>query len=234
MPDAEALRALAEAREPRLQLVEPFFLLPGSGVTEVLLIRHAQVPEAATTEDDPLTETGREQAQALTTFLAPTQIDAIYASPAQRARETAEALTKGRGLEVVVIEALRDVDNHVPRGTSFREALTQRCGEAEAAERWTRLTQRLKFDAFGDLMETSTALRRRVTDAIDALIEKHAGGRIAVVSHGPPIAAYVSQVAGSEEDFIYYPRLTSITSVLARGEARQIQALNAMPHFGVL
>lgn len=234
MPSADELRALSEAREPRLQLIEPFFLLAGPGVAEVLLIRHGQVEEGSTVEDASLTETGREQAKALADFLAPTQIDAIYSSPTLRARETADVLARGRGTDVVVLEAFRDVDNHVPRGTGFEEALKERYGDVEAVERWTRLTRRLKFDAFGELMESSASIRGRVANAIDELIEKHEGGRIAVVSHGPPIAAYISHITGSEEDFIYYPRLTSITSVLARGEARQIQALNAMPHFGVL
>jgi 2,3-bisphosphoglycerate-dependent phosphoglycerate mutase len=234
MPSPERLRELAEATEPRLQLIAPFFVMPGSDVTEVLLIRHAQVPGGSTVEDAGLTELGLEQAEVLADYLQSLQIDGVYCSPARRAQETASRLAARQGLPVQVINDLRDVDNHVPRGVSFSDALVQEYGETEGNRRYELLRTGLNFDAFGSLMESSASLRARVVAAIEGVIAAHRGGRVAVISHGPPIASYVSHVLDSPADFVYYPRLTSISSVLAQGDRRQIQALNAMPHFGAL
>jgi probable phosphoglycerate mutase len=234
MPSPERLRELSEAAEPRMALVEPFFLLPGPDVTELLLIRHAQVPEGSTVEDDPLTAVGREQAETLADFLALTRIDAVYASPAARAQATAAPLAQRAGVEVGVVDDLRDVDNRLPRGLSMQEALVHEFGETEGAERYEKLLDGLNFDAFGHLMESSAALRGRVAAAMDSLIAAHAGGRIAVVSHGPTIAAYISEVLRNPRDFVFYPRLTSLTVVLAKGERRELLSLNEMPHFGVI
>jgi probable phosphoglycerate mutase len=230
------LRELAAASEPRAEMIDALFVVPGPDVTEVLLIRHGQIPvgESVAGGDEGLTEVGQKQAEALADFLAATRIDAVYASPAQRALQTAEAVAKPAGLGIRVLDALRDVDNRIPPGASMSEALQQEFGEAEARNRLEMLRSGLNFDAFGSLMEPSAAIRGRVADAIDGLIAQHDGGRIAVVTHGPPIAAYVSHVLKHPADFVFYPRLTSITSILARGERRQVHLLNAVPHFGVL
>jgi broad specificity phosphatase PhoE len=235
MPSPDHLRELAEATEPRMQIVAPFFVLPCPDVTQVLLIRHAQVPEGSTVEDSGLTSVGQEQAQALTDCLASTRIDGVYSSPSQRARQTAELLAETHGLDVQVIDALRDVDNHLPHGLSISEAMVREFGEDEANRRLEQLRQHsLKFDVLGSLMESSDSLRQRAVAAIDRAVGEHPGGRVVIVSHGPTIAAYISDVVRSPDDFVFYPRLTSITIVLAQGEKRQLQLLNAMPHFGVL
>ena len=235
MPTPERQRELAEATEPRIQLIAPFFLFPGPDVTEVLLVRHAQVPEASTAEDASLTDLGREQAEVLAEYLAATRIDAVYASPSNRARETAAAVASRCGLEVEVLDGLSDVYNNIPRGLTPREALVVVFGEAEGQRRYDEMVRGgWSLDLFGSLLESSASLRGRVAESIDRVIAGHRGQRAVVVSHAPPIAAYVGHVLGSPADFGFYPRLTSITSVLARGERRQLNLLNATPHFGAL
>jgi broad specificity phosphatase PhoE len=216
-------------------MVAPFFVMPGPDVTQVFLIRHAQVPGGSTVEDSGLTSIGQEQARALADYLASTGIDGVYSSPSQRARQTATTLAQSHGLEVQVVDGLRDVDNHLPHGLSVSEAMVREFGVEEADCRQEQLRQHsLKFDVLGGLTESSDSLRQRAVTAIDSAIGEHPGGRVALVSHGPTIAAYVSEVIGSPDDFVFYPRLTSITIVLAQGERRQLQLLNGMPHFGVI
>ena len=234
MPTPERLRQLAEAAEPRAQFVAPFFLHPGPDVTEVLLIRHAQVAPSLG-DDSGLTEDGQEQAEALAAHLASTEIDAVFASPTLRAQQTAAPTARVHGLDVVVVDGLRDVENHLPPGLSLIEAMEQRFGEAEAARRYELLVSNgLQFDVFEGLVESSQSLRARVVEAIEGIISANPGRRVAVFSHAPPIAAYVAHVMASPFDFVLYPRLTSISIVLARQERRQLQLLNATPHFGVL
>ncbi|QLH21959.1 histidine phosphatase family protein [Streptomyces sp. Rer75] len=81
----------------------------------LLLVRHGQTPSnlvhALDTEmpGAELTPLGQQQAEALVGRLADEPIDALYASPLRRARQTAAPLARERGLEVVVREGVREL-----------------------------------------------------------------------------------------------------------------------------
>ncbi len=51
------------------------------------------------------------------------------------------------------------------------------------------------------------------------------------LSHGPVVAGYLAHLAGTPRDFFIYPRLTSISRVLAGDATRVIDFVNAPPHF---
>ena len=77
----------------------------------LLLIRHAvtEVTGRLLPRDDtPLSETGRRQATELAERLRPIPLQAVYASPVRRARETADIVVAGRPLSVTEVEGLRD------------------------------------------------------------------------------------------------------------------------------
>lgn len=61
-------------------------------------------------EDEPLDEVGRVQALAVAGTLAAVPLDAVYASPLSRARDTAAPLAAARGLPLVVREELKEID----------------------------------------------------------------------------------------------------------------------------
>jgi 8-oxo-dGTP diphosphatase len=75
-----------------------------------ILVRHASAGDREAWDGDdrerPLDERGQGQARELVSRLAPFAVDAIYASPALRCRETVEPLAAARGLQVVVREEL--------------------------------------------------------------------------------------------------------------------------------
>jgi broad specificity phosphatase PhoE len=92
----------------------------GSIVTRIILVRHGQTAwnvGASSAEgerfrgriDLPLNERGRAQAQALDRRLADEPIAAIYASPLQRAMETAEPTARRLGLTVQPLEGILDI-----------------------------------------------------------------------------------------------------------------------------
>ncbi len=72
----------------------------------VILVRHADAVPGDPDELRPLTESGREASRLLGDLLAERDPDAVVSSPLLRARETAAALAKAAGLEVVVDEGL--------------------------------------------------------------------------------------------------------------------------------
>lgn len=83
--------------------------------TRMFLVRHGATSLTAEdrfagSTDVPLSEDGRRQAACLAERLKRQSIDAIYASPLERALETARILAAPHGLRPVVESALREID----------------------------------------------------------------------------------------------------------------------------
>lgn len=231
MTTPEHLRELASAAEPRAEVLSLFFVMPGEGVTDLLLIRHAQIAVAELSVDLPLTEVGREQAEVLAQHLSRGKLDAVYTSPTLRAQQTAEPIARIHTLDSVVVDDLRDIDPLRPLDKPFPELLREEFGQEEAGRRMERLRVEMSFDAVSPFLESSESFRGRVTRAIDRIIERHPGQRVAVITHGPVIMAYVAELLDSPKDFPLNPKLTSITRILAQDGRRTIDYINATPHF---
>jgi len=83
---------------------------------QLLLIRHGQTPanvrgELDTARPGPgLTALGRAQAAAIPTALAGQQIDASYASTLVRTQQTAAPLAKQRGLAVITLDGVHEIE----------------------------------------------------------------------------------------------------------------------------
>jgi probable phosphoglycerate mutase len=200
-------------------------------VTEVLLIRHAQMPESNAWQDMPLTETGEAQAALLAGYLARNlPLAAVYTSPLLRTRQTAAPIAAAQGLALEVIDGLREVESYLPAGVSLRDHL----GE----EAWRKLQDELvrerRWEVRGGLGESGAALRMRAMAAVETAVSRHRGERIALVSHGPVINALVASVTGSPLDMLFQPRLTSISLLLAHDGGYSLSVLNATPHFETL
>jgi broad specificity phosphatase PhoE len=137
--------------------------------------------------DRPLTERGREQAARLAERLADVELDAIYASDLCRAWETAEAVARSRGIEVVRLPELREVD------------VGSWCGftRDECAELYPDAFARWQAGGSGwDNGESYEDMGERIVAAIRRLAVEHAGGTILVVSHGGPIRAVHAHALG--------------------------------------
>lgn len=84
--------------------------------TQLYLIRHGEVEEryhnvfGGCRIDMELSPLGQSQARSIGDWLADTPLDAIYASPMRRVQQTLAPLAEKRGLQPVVIPALREVD----------------------------------------------------------------------------------------------------------------------------
>src|SRR5690348_15790809 len=89
-PDTTASQQLMRA----MRSLEAIFLVGVEGVTEVLLVRHADCYRDLTdVVDPPLSALGKEQARLLGARVNRHKPAAVYASPLRRAMETASAIT---------------------------------------------------------------------------------------------------------------------------------------------
>lgn len=152
--------------------------------TRIFLIRHGET--LANREfryigarDDALSPVGETQAAQLATALAPLPIAAVYSSPLQRARHTAEAIATAHQLTVQVTPELRECEFGAWEGLSRAEVLAQDGAHLRA---WERDATVAPPDG-----ESFAAMQQRVRAFVEQLVEQHTGQALALVSHVGPI-----------------------------------------------
>jgi broad specificity phosphatase PhoE len=161
-------------------------------VTTILLARHGESDWNHSKQwqgfaDRPLTKLGRQQAAALAERLAETELDAVYSSDLQRARDTAEIVARSKGLEVETTPDLREVDVGSWAGLTRADAETR---FPDAYGRW------LQGSEGWDDGETYHQLSERVAAAIQRIAAENDGGRVLVVAHGGTIRAVHAAALG--------------------------------------
>lgn len=161
-------------------------------VTTILLARHGESDWNSSNQwqgfaDRPLTELGRQQATELARRLADTELDAVYASDLQRARDTAEIVARSKGLEVETTPDLREVDVGSWAGLTRVEAEAR---FPDAYARWLRGGEGWEDG------ETYHELSERVLSAIQRIAGENDGGRVLVVAHGGTIRAVHAAALG--------------------------------------
>ncbi|GLY64047.1 histidine phosphatase family protein [Amycolatopsis taiwanensis] len=158
---------------------------------KLYLIRHAESEANVRRVLDtalpgpPLTERGRQQAQALADRLRDEPLAAVYASYATRAQQTAEPLAEAFALEVQSIEGVHEVGVGALEGLGDPDSNRTYTNITRA---WTRGDLNLAMPGGG---ESGERLRARFTTAVAELRAKHeAAGEdavVALVSHGGAI-----------------------------------------------
>jgi probable phosphomutase (TIGR03848 family) len=165
--------------------------------TLFLLVRHGLTPTTGKILPGRapglhLAESGQAQAQAAADrIVALKQIDAIYSSPLERARETAAPIAKARGLKVHADKGLLECD--------FGEWTGQELKKLMKLPEWgTVLRAPSTFRFPGG--ESFTEMQGRMVNTIDRLRAAHTGGVVVCVSHADTIKAAVAHAMGTHID----------------------------------
>ena len=155
-------------------------------MTELVLIRYGETDwnrelrwQGQT--DVPLNPAGMRQAQAAAESLRGTNLEAIYTSDLQRARQTAEAVAAATGAHVRQDRRLREIALGAWEGMSFDE-IHRRDGEALDLFRGDPANHRAPRG------ESVPEVRRRVLACLQEILRAFPDGRVAVVSHGLALA----------------------------------------------
>jgi len=130
----------------------------------------------AGSRDIPLTEAGRRQCAAVARALAGGVVAAVYASPLERARASAELIAKPHGLPVRVAPAFAEMAFGPWEGLTGQEVRTR---FPEAWEQWRSAPHLCKLSG-GD---TLSGVAERVAAGLEELREAHAGQTVVLVSH---------------------------------------------------
>lgn len=192
---------------------------------ELLLIRHGLPQRVERTDggaaDPPLADAGWVHARAMARWLASEAIDAVYTSPLQRAVQTARPLGDVTGHDPVVVDEVAEWDRAHGSYIPIEELRAMhRAGDGAA----------LAALLAGATSDERKAWRPTVAAAVEQLVERHGGGRIAVVCHAGVINAYVTHVLGVERPLVFEPHYTSVNRIVAaRSGERSVLSLNEAP-----
>lgn len=192
---------------------------------EIVLVRHGlplRVELETGIADPELAAEGHEQAEKMAAYLGVEDVEAVYVSPLRRALETARPLCKVLGLEAVVSQGVAEFDRN------SREYVPMEELRATNDPRWEKLL-RGEWDGVD---EDPSIFKARVIESVEAIIERHPGGRVVVVCHGGVINQYLAHVLGIETHVgFFYPKYTSIHRVMAaRSGERSIVSINEAAH----
>lgn len=161
-------------------------------MTKIVFIRHIQAEGNLFRVmqghwDGEATALGLRQAEALARRFRAVPFDAIYTSDLSRARLTAEALHRGRGVPLIADPRLRELNMGAWEGRFFGDLKHERPSE---------IRQFLLRDEDWCVpgAESYADVAKRTRAALEEILRAHEGGRVAVVSHGVAIRALLASV----------------------------------------
>jgi broad specificity phosphatase PhoE len=135
--------------------------------------------------DLPLDEFGWQQAQHVADRLKNAAVAAIYSSPLQRARQTAEMIGAALDLPITFDDRLKEYDFGVLSGLTWTDVVAQH----------PKLSQRWADDIWSVPIEGSegrTSFHSRIAAAMQAIVAAHDQQQVVVVAHGGAFAAYLT------------------------------------------
>jgi probable phosphoglycerate mutase len=217
----DAGRAEAEAVAERLAALTPLAALTGPADTGAGA--HSTNGPAANGASPTTRGNGSRAARRP----APLTIAAIYASPLERARETAAPIGARLGLPVVVERGLIEMDFGDWTGAELKAL--RKLPEWATIQRYPSGFQFPAGEGF-------SAMRARMAGTIATLCERHRGQAIVAVSHADTIKAAVSDALGTHLDLFQRIVISpcSVTAISYSATGPVVLAVNSTGGLGSL
>ncbi len=165
--------------------------------TLILLVRHGQTPTTGKVLPGRaaglhLAEAGNAQAHAVAERIAELpRVDAIYASPLERARETAAPIAKALQQRVKINKGLLECD--------FGDWTGAELSKLMKLPEWNTVQRAPSTFRFPN-GESFTEMQTRMVSTLDAIRAAHPGQVVVCVSHADPIKAAVAHAMGTHLD----------------------------------
>ena len=181
--------------------------------TLVLFVRHGHTPTTGKllpgrAKGLHLSDDGKKQAETVAARLAALpKVDAVYASPLERTRETAAPIAKARGLRVRTHRGLLEVDIGEWTGWELKKAAK--------TDEWKTVQKRPSAFRFPG-GESFLEMQSRMVDAVERIRADHPGGIVVAVSHADPIKAAAADAVGTPLDLFQRIVISpcSVTAIL--------------------
>lgn len=193
--------------------------------TLVLFVRHGRTPTTGAVLPGRarglhLSDEGRAQAEVAAERIAGLKaVDAVYASPLERTRETAAVIAKRLGQRVKLEKGLLEAD--------FGDWTGAELSGLRRRREWKSVQNHPSAFRFPG-GESFAEMQGRIVGATRRLCAKHEGATIVVVSHADPIKAALNEALGSHLD--QFQRIVvspcSISAVAYGPTATMVLAVN--------
>jgi probable phosphomutase (TIGR03848 family) len=211
-PPTDTTDATASESEPQPEPEHP-------KSTRLLLARHAVTAQtgpllSGRAPGIDLSDTGREQAKALGERLAALPVAVVYASPIERTTQTAEAVAGHHGLTVQPLPGVIEADYGEWTGAKITEL-----AKTDLWKTVKRAPSRARFPGGESLAE----MQSRMVTALEAVVVRHPGELVVVVSHADPIKAAIAHYTGVHLDLfqriVVSPASVTVFELSAHGAA---------------
>ena len=165
--------------------------------TLIIMVRHGKTPSTGKllpgrAKGLHLSDTGKQEALVVAERLSKIKkVAAIYASPLERARETAAPIAKALNQKVIINKGLLECD--------FGDWTGEELAKLMKLPEWSNV-QRAPSTFRFPKGESFTEMQTRMVSTLDDLRKKHSGGVVICVSHADPIKAAVAHAMGTHID----------------------------------
>jgi probable phosphoglycerate mutase len=170
---------------------------PADKPTLVLLVRHGKTPTTGSVLPGRapglfLADEGREQARVAAERVAGLdKVAAIYASPLERAQETAAPIAEAVGVDVITETGLLECEFGEWTGAELKALFK--------LPEWRQVQSSPSSFRF-PAGESFPEMQARMTGAIERIVARHPGETVVAVSHADPIKAAVAAAIGTHLD----------------------------------
>ena len=161
------------------------------------MVRHGKTPSTGKllpgrAKGLHLSDTGKQEALVVAERLSKIKkVAAIYASPLERARETAAPIAKALKQKVIINKGLLECD--------FGDWTGEELAKLMKLPEWSNV-QRAPSTFRFPKGESFTEMQTRMVSTLDDLRKKHSGSVVICVSHADPIKAAVAHAMGTHID----------------------------------
>ncbi len=161
------------------------------------MVRHGKTPSTGKllpgrAKGLHLSDIGKQEANDVAERLGKLKnVTAIYASPLERARETAAPTAKLLNQKVIIEKGLLECD--------FGDWTGKELSKLMKLPEWSTVQRAPSTFRFPN-GESFTQMQTRMTSTLDALRVKHSGGTVICFSHADPIKAAVAHAMGTHLD----------------------------------
>ena len=192
----------------------------------MLLVRHGTTPTTGKILPGRapglhLADLGRAQAEMVAERIASLgAVEAVYASPLERARETAAPIAKACGLRVRTEAGLIECD--------FGDWTGRQIATLARRDEWQTVQRSPSLFTFPG-GESFLGMQVRITEAIDRLCRAHPGGTIVAVSHADTIKAATAAALGTPLDLFQRIVISpcSLTAIMYSRTGPTVLTVNA-------